>query len=56
MKKKIREANADMVYGKNEMEEFEKATKCHICGDGIRSPKMDHLGKIKKMVERCGTS
>ena len=54
LRKKIRDANEDMVYGKKEVNESEKATKCHICGGGIRSPKMDYLGKIKKWLKDVG--
>ena len=44
LKQKIRKANAEMIYGKKEIEEFEKATICHICEDDIKRPKIDHLG------------
>ena len=40
-----------MIYGEKEKEEFEKATKCHICeGDLKRANKIDHLGKIHKWL------
>merc|ERR1711954_544213 len=54
LKQKIGEANADMIYGPEELEKFQKATHCHICGDGIKSPKIDHLKKIAKLLKIVG--
>ena len=41
-----------MIYGEKEKEEFEKATKCHICECGLprNSTKIDHLGKIHQWL------
>ena len=50
--KKIKNANAEIIYGEKEKEEFEIATKCHICVCGLprNSTKIDHLGKIHQWV------
>ena len=35
-----------------EKQEFEKATKCHICEDGLETDsRIDHLGKIQQWLK-----
>ena len=46
LKQKIRKANAEMIYGKKELGQFEKAKKCPFCEDDIKRLKIDQLGKI----------
>ena len=43
-----------MIHGIKEIEEFEKATHCHICEGGIKRPKIDHLGKIHQVLKDIG--
>ena len=52
LRRKIGNANAEMIYGEKEKEEFEKATKCHICVCGLprNSTKIDQLGKIQQWL------
>ena len=48
----IFKANADMIYGEKEKQEFEKATKCHICEGSLKTdPRIDHLGKIHQWLK-----
>ena len=40
-----------MIYGKNDKEEFEKATHCHICeGNLNKTIKIDHIAEIHKRL------
>ena len=51
LKRKIRHANAEMIYGVKEKKEFENAKQCHICECDIEKNKNDHLGNIYKGLQ-----
>ena len=41
-----------MIYGEKELEQFEKAKKCHIGEDNLKNTtKIDHLGRIQKWLK-----
>ena len=51
LKKKIGDANAEMIYGEKEKKEFENAKLCHICEYDIKKNNIDHLGNIQKWLK-----
>ena len=52
LKRKIGDANAEMIYGEKEKKEFENAKQCHICECDIKkNNNVDHLGNIHKWVK-----
>ena len=52
LQKKIKDANAPMIFGPEEEKEFQGATHCHICEKELPNGRVDHLSIIKPWVER----
>ena len=52
--KKIKNANAPMIFGENEKKAFKQATQCHICEKPLEDDingRMDHLTNIQHWLE-----
>ena len=47
LQKKIRDANAPMIFGTEEAMKFKEATHCHICEKELPNGRVDHLSIIK---------
>ena len=51
LKKKIGNANAKMIFNKEDKEKFENAKQCHICEGDIKTTKIDHLENIHQWLQ-----
>ena len=52
--KKIKNANAPMIFGEKEAKVFKEATDCHICEKPLEDDingRMDHLSNMKEWLE-----
>ena len=52
--KRIKNANAPMIFGEKEAKVFKEATDCHICEKPLEDDingRMDHLSNMKEWLE-----